>query len=179
MNLHRLLFASILSTMAMTISSPSWSMPVMDLRIDNFMQGSDDIKKSLKLNSNQQMLWQQVDAKAHALLRVRQARRENLQASLKLALDDGRVELRNLAGKLDAEADLSNQEDKQLRELWMTMNDALDDSQRQMVVTFLADQLQRSPEQDREHKSRPDGDAHERGKGRQKPPGGGMGGGMQ
>ena len=83
-----------------------------------------------------------------------------------------KIELRELAKRLDAEGDLSNQESKQLRELWLTVNDALDDNQRQIIRAVLADQLQRSADQKTEsNSSRQKGDLRGRGMNRQKPGG--------
>jgi hypothetical protein len=92
-------------------------------------------------------------------------------------MDDPTTELRDMAAWVDREADLSMQEDRQLRELWLTVNDALDDHQRQTVLAFLADELARVAE-DRVHKAeKSDGQTRGRGMGRSKQ-GGGMGGGM-
>jgi hypothetical protein len=44
---------------------------------------------------------------------------------------------------IEAEAGMSAAEDKQLRELWLSVNDALDDKQRRQVATFANEQLQR------------------------------------
>jgi hypothetical protein len=35
------------------------------------------------------------------------------------------------------------QEDRQLRELWLSLNDALDDGQRRQVATLISEKLQR------------------------------------
>ena len=74
---------------------------------------------------------------------ARRRRRGQLQTDMKKGLSDPRAELRDLAKTLDAEYDQSHQENKQLRELFLTVNDALDDNQRQKILVLLADQLQR------------------------------------
>jgi len=140
-------------------------MPVMDVRIEDLMSQASDIKKSLNLNANQQVLWQQTESKMRAIISARQRRREQLQATLKKGLDDSHAELRDLAKNMANEEDLSYQESRQLRELWLTVNDALDDSQRQTILQLLADQLQRVPDQGCSQKS---GDQAPRHMGRQK-----------
>ena len=163
--------------MLVLLSAPSYALPVMDVRIEDLVLQASDVRKSLNLNPNQQILWQQVESRVRMILRTRQSRRERLQVDIKLGLDDSKIELRELAKRLDAEDDLSNQESKQLRELWLTVNDALDDNQRQIILVLLADQLQRSADQRPESNSnRQKGDARARGMNRQKP--GGMNSGM-
>lgn len=171
----KFLLVSISAVAALVFSMPSFALPAMDLRVEDLIQQSADVKKSLNLNPNQQILWQQVESKMRFILGSRQTRRERLQAELKRSLDDPRTELRDVADKLDAENDLSNQENKQLRELWLAVNDALNDAQRQIVLAALADQLQRIPDQGLARKTnRQGGEARSRGVGRQKP--GGIGG---
>jgi hypothetical protein len=133
------------------------------------MPMASEFRKELKLTPNQQTLWQQVDSRSKAILRERQARRERLQLALKTGLGAPRVELRDLNGALEAEAAASAQEDKALRELWLGVNDALDESQRQQVATMVAEQLMRVPEGE-QRKSAPR--ATEEGKGQHR---GGMG----
>lgn len=117
--------------------------PVMDLRADDLLALAPELRTALGLSANQQRLWQQSESRTRALLRERQARRTRLQEQgARLARAEG-AELRELGAALDAEADLSAREDKQLRELWLVFNDALDDRQRAVVLRFLADQLER------------------------------------
>jgi hypothetical protein len=51
--------------------------------------------------------------------------------------------LRDLNRAVEAEAVATNTEDKQLREAWLEVNDALDDKQRAQVATFIGEQLMR------------------------------------
>jgi hypothetical protein len=174
---RKLFLTTIAASMLVLLSAPSYALPVMDVRIEDLVLQASDVRKSLNLNPNQQILWQQVESRVRMILRTRQSRRERLQVDIKLGLDDSKIELRELAKRLDAEDDLSNQESKQLRELWLTVNDALDDNQRQIILVRLADQLQRSADQKTESNSnRQKGDARGRGMNRQKP--GGMNSGM-
>jgi hypothetical protein len=119
------------------------------------------------MTPNQLILWQQVQTKVNRILQSRMSRRGQLQADIKLGLGNSKAELRDLANKLNAEEDLSNQENKQLRELWLAMNDALDDNQQQIVLDFLIDQLERSPAEKSES-ARKQGNGHARGMERQR-----------
>ncbi|MDB5763601.1 MAG: hypothetical protein JWQ21_2596 [Herminiimonas sp.] len=179
MNFYKWFITSFVFSIAAAFSSSLYAMPVMDIHIEDLMLRASDIQKSLMLNPNQQLLWQQVESKSRAILRARQTRRGNLQADLLAKLDVPTTELRDMAAWVNKEADLTMQEDRQLRELWLTVNDALDDHQRQTVLSFLADELVRVADQDRGHKAeKSDGQTRGRGMGRSKQ-GGGMGGGMQ
>ena len=158
---------------------PAFAVKVMDLRAEQLMMGADSIRKGLDLTPNQQTLWQQMTAKAWGILRTRQSRREKLQADLKTRLTAGAPDLRDLTGSIDNEATVSAGEDKQLRELWLTVNDALNDKQRAQVIELLTSQLDRldvdpagrgAPPGGREQGGGSGGGRH-RG-------GGGMGGGM-
>ena len=170
--------ASILLTTAL-MPLPAFAVKVMDLRAEQLMMGADSIKKALDLTPNQQTLWQQTSAKAWGILRTRQSRREKLQADLKARLTAGTPDLRDLTGGIDAEETTSAAEDKQLRELWLTVNDALNDKQRVQVIELLTSQLDRldvdpagrgAPSGERQRGAGGGGGRH-RG-------GGGMGGGM-
>jgi hypothetical protein len=101
------------------------------------------LRTSLALNANQQVLWQQSEARTRSLLRERQARRERLQKQAVQLAARPDAELRDLGAAAETEAALSAQEDAQLRSLWLTLNDALDDGQRRTVLRFLGDQLER------------------------------------
>jgi hypothetical protein len=171
------LFTAITMAAAMqALPKPSFAMPFTEIRVEEMLRGEGELKKSLHLNSNQQLLWDQTQVKTRALLRTRQARREQLQATLKLALINNSADLRELAAKIDADAELNQREERQLRELWLTVNDALDDTQRQTALQFLADQLERMPGPDREMTgNKPSGEMHG---GRRGGMHGGMGGGM-
>jgi hypothetical protein len=154
----------------------SFATPVMEMRADELLPMAPDFRKSLKLNANQQTLWLQVENKSRAIVRERQARRERLQQALKTGLAGAKVELRDLDGALAAESAVSAQEEKQLRELWLGVNDALDENQRQQVATLFAEQLIRVPDSEQHHdapRGRDDGAGQHRG-GRGKS-GGGMG----
>ena len=129
--------------MALGAAAPSFAIPVMDMRIEDLLPMAPDVKQSLKLTPNQSTLWNQVEAKSHAIVRARVARREHLQSRIKQAVDGAKVELRDLAGALDAETAASAAEETQLRELWLSVNDALDEHQRQMVAVLVSEQLLR------------------------------------
>jgi Skp family chaperone for outer membrane proteins len=139
--IHRLLFALFLS--AALTSFPAHAAKVMEMEAEDMVRAAGHVKDTLALSPNQQTLWQQVASKSGALLRVRQSRREKLQADLKARLADPRQEWRELAAAVESESAASAGENRQLRELWLTLGDALTDQQRQLVAQFLASQLER------------------------------------
>jgi hypothetical protein len=169
MRIRRLILPLTMSAIGFLHLPVAHAIPVMDVRLEDLMAQDGDVKKSLNLNPNQQLLWQQVESKTRAIVSARQRRQEQLQADLKKGLDDPHAELRDLARKLDAESDADYQENKQLRELWLTVNDALDDTQRQTVLLVLADHLQRVVDDGRDCKSSDKPPL--RGMGRQRPGG--------
>ena len=155
---------------------PSLATNVMELRAEQLLMGANFLKDSLSLTPNQQILWQKTAARSSSILRERQSRRERFQVELKGALADPAADPRKLTARLDEETERSNAEEKQLRELWLTVSDALDDRQRTLASQFLVTQLERVDQPDRG--SKPE---HEQGGpgagGRHKPgSGGGMGG---
>ncbi|HTD05438.1 hypothetical protein [Undibacterium sp.] len=124
---------------AFTVSAHAIS--IMDVKLESLMPRMTEIKKSLNLNPNQQTLWQQTESKTNTMLHMRELRRERLQVEIGQRMDQSNGEVRDIAKLIDAEEDLSTQETRQLRELWLTVNDALDDNQRQIAQGFLAEQL--------------------------------------
>ena len=156
-------------------AAPSFATPVMEMRSEDLLPMAPEIKKELNLNANQQVLWQQTENKSRTILRDRQSRRERLQQRTKAALEGSKVELRDLVAGMEAEEAASAAETKQLRELWLTMNDALDENQRQVVVTLVSEQLMRVTPDATQHsapRSKDDGGGQRRGRK------GGAGGGM-
>lgn len=131
------------AAVALAFAVSAHATPVMDMRAEDLLLMAPALKESLKLNANQATLWAQTESRTRALLRERQSRRERLQAAGKQALEAKDVELRELTGALDAEQAATSAEEKQLRELWLTVNDALDENQRHTVAVFLGEQLSR------------------------------------
>ena len=131
---------------AMLLAGPALATPMMDMRAQDLLMMAPDLKQQLKLNANQATLWQQTESRTRALLRERQSREEKLQAATLAALGGKDVELRELSGTLDAEDGARAAEEKQLREWWLTVTDALDETQRRQVAVFLTEQLQRKAE---------------------------------
>jgi hypothetical protein len=118
------------------VAAPAFAVPLMDLRAEDLVPMAAEFRKSLHLNPNQQTLWAKVESQSKTLLRERKARtRAGLQTQT--------VELRELQAGLEAEQATTASEDRQLREWWLGVNDALDDSQRQAAAKFLVDQLVR------------------------------------
>ena len=137
--LRRLGLAFLLGPTALTASA----VPIAEMRLEDLLPMASDFRTELKLNANQTTLWQQVEGKTRQLLRERKARRERLQAGVTQGLQAPRLELRDLLAGLDTESTQSLAEEKQLREWWLSVNDALDEQQRQMVAQFIAGQMAR------------------------------------
>jgi hypothetical protein len=129
--------------LAIGSAAPSFAVPLMDLRAEDMMFMASDFKKMMNLNANQQTLWNQVESRSRAILRERQHRREALQDKARALLAKPDVELRELSALVEAESAASGAEDRQLRELWLGVNDALDDKQRVQMATFVSEQLMR------------------------------------
>ncbi|MDN2704040.1 hypothetical protein O0881_18835 [Janthinobacterium sp. SUN100] len=136
---RRFSLALLLGTTALTASA----VPIAEMRLEDLLPMAPDFRTELKLNANQTTLWQQVEGKSRQLLRERKARRERLQAGVAQGLQTPRLELRDLLAGLDTESTQSLAEEKQLREWWLSVNDALDENQRQMVAQFIAGQMAR------------------------------------
>jgi hypothetical protein len=128
---------------ALGAAGTTLAVPLMDMRAEDLLPMTSEFKKSLNLNANQQTLWQQVESRSRAVLRERQHRREALQDKAKTLLARPDVELRELNALVEAESAAAAQEDKQLRELWLSLNDALDDAQRRQVAVLVNEQLLR------------------------------------
>src|SRR5471030_2331862 len=141
-SLRRLTGALVLGAML----APAFALPVMEMRAEDLLPMAAELKKSLALNANQLVLWQQTEGKTRTLLRERQSRRERLQAATLAASQGSGVELRDLLKAVDDETTLSATEEKAMREWWLTVNDALNESQRAAVAQVLGEQLQRVPD---------------------------------
>ena len=180
----RLSFSSALRRVSAVLAlsavvAPAFALPVMEMRAEDFLPMAAELKSSLNLNTNQQTLWQQVESKTRAVLRDRKTRRDRLQAATQAGVQGANVELRDLAKAIDEESAASASEEKLLREWWLTVNDALSESQRQTVVNLVSEQLLRVP--DNGGGARPErkeeGGEHRGGKGGRSGKGG-MGGGV-
>ena len=136
---RRLGLAFLLGTTALTASA----VPIAEMRLEDLLPMAPDFRMELTLNANQTTLWQQVEGKTRQLLRERKVRRERLQAAVTQGLQTPRLELRDLLAGLDTESTQSLAEEKQLREWWLSVNDALDEQQRQAVAQFIAGQMAR------------------------------------
>jgi hypothetical protein len=134
---------AVVFTLALSGSAASMAIPLMDMRAEDMLPMVFELHKSLNLNANQQTLWQQVESKSRAILRQRTERRGRMQEQARAMLEKKDVELREVNALIEAETGMSAAEDKQLRELWLSVNDALDDKQRRQVATFANEQLQR------------------------------------
>jgi hypothetical protein len=166
-----------LFALALGSAAPSFAVPIMDLRAEDLVPMAAELKGTLHLTDNQQTLFSQVESRSRAILRDRVHRREALQDQAKAILAKPDVELRELNKLVDAEGAASGVEDKQLRDLWLGFNDALDDKQRHQVAVLLSEQLMRVVPEGRSSSERggeSSGGKGMGGRGRR----GGMGGGM-
>ncbi|HWW71026.1 MAG TPA: hypothetical protein VN089_13880, partial [Duganella sp.] len=125
---------------------PALAVPVLDMHAEDFLPMAADLKKALNLNPNQQILWQQTEGKTRNLLRERKVRRDRLQAATQAGTQGANVELRDLTKAIDDETNAAAAEEKLLREWWLTVNDALNESQRQIVVQQVGEHLLRVPD---------------------------------
>lgn len=142
--------------LAMAVA-PAFAVPVMDMRAEDLVPMAAEFRKSLNLNANQQTLWAKVESQSKALLRERKARRERLQEATRAGLQAQNVELRELQAGLEAEQAATAAEERQLREWWLGINDALDDGQRQAAAKFLVEQLIRMEDGPGAQRERPAG----------------------
>lgn len=138
--------AMVAGALLVVAPAPVLALPVMEMRAEDYLPMAAELKKSLNLNGNQLVLWQQTETRTRNLLRERQARRERLQAALQEGLKGANVELRELVGAVEAETLTAANEEKLLREWWLGVNDALSETQRQSVVQLVTEQLLRVPE---------------------------------
>lgn len=163
---------------ASVLAAGAYAVNPADMRAEQLIFAASFMKEPLALTPNQQVLWQQVNAKSETLLRARKQRRDKLHSVLAASLAGGNADLRELAGGMAQESRTSADEETQLRELWLTVNDALNDQQRAVALKFLVTQLERVEQGDRPPRGdREQGPPGERG-GRQKQgPGQGQGGG--
>jgi len=125
---------------------PALALPIMDMHLEDLLPMAPDFKKELNLNANQQTLWQQTESRSRQVMRDRLSRRQKMQEAVANALNGKQVELRDLVGVVDAETATTAAEEKQMREWWLTVNDALSEPQRQQVVAFLSEQMMRVPD---------------------------------
>ncbi|ASU40452.1 hypothetical protein hmeg3_20555 [Herbaspirillum sp. meg3] len=145
-------FTSFLQAAALSLSllaltpMPAQATPLMDLFPEDIINTVQQLKPDLNLNPNQQILWRQTEQKTLAIVRQHQLRRDRLQAETARNMSKPGFELRDLGRAVEQESALSEEDNRQLRELWLTVADALDDTQRQAVQTFIADRLQRAAE---------------------------------
>lgn len=156
----------------------TYAVPIADWRADDLLMQAADLKKELGLTDNQDLLWEQSMRKTRAILRLRKERRDELDgASRRLAAEPG-AELRSLARALADDAASVHDEDKELREIWFTMNDALDDRQRALVLARFRSVLERQPSGPGGGEGRREGGGkREGGRGGGRGPGGMSGGG--
>lgn len=129
--------------LAGAMPAPAFAVPVFDMHAEDFLPIADDLRKALNLNPNQQILWQQTESKTRNLLRERKVRRDRLQVATQAGTQGANVELRDLTKAIDEETNAAAAEEKLLREWWLTVNDALNESQRKIVAQQVSEHLLR------------------------------------
>ena len=132
-NLRNIVFSACFTLFA----SLAHATPVMEVRLESLLAKAGELKKDLNLNANQQLLWQQTESKLSSMLHQRDVRRNRMQTELELRLEQNNIELRELNPQIEQEEQTTVQENKQMRELVLTLNDALDDKQRQALQMFI------------------------------------------
>lgn len=161
--------------------SLSYAVPVTDWRADDLLMQAPELKKELGLTDNQNLLWEQSMRKTRAILRLRKERRDELEASSRKLAVAPAAELRTLARAIADDAASVHDEDRELRETWLTMNDALDDRQRALVLARFRSMLERQPPEPGEGRpergGKPEGGERGARGGRGGPGGGGPSGG--
>jgi hypothetical protein len=168
-----------LFALAVGAASSAFAVPLADLRAEDLLPMAGDVKKMLNLNANQQTLCTPVESMPRTLLRERQRRRDALQEKAKTMLAKPDIELRDVAREVDADEAATRAENQQLRELWLEVNDALDDGQRRQVAQMVGEQLMRVVPEGRPGGERggPGGERGRSGAGGGRGGRGGMGGG--
>lgn len=170
-----LMFAAVLSAPTLLFATTLFDVPSAEM-----LRQAAEMRQKLNLQNNQAMLWLEAEAATHAMLRERQARRERLQAELGAALTTA-LPLRDLAQKIAAEEDLSLLESRKSRELWLDVEAALDDANRQELRAAMRQQLEK-PEDARTVGKEGDGgparEAPRENRGGRRGQGGGMSSGM-
>ena len=129
--------------LALCSAGPAVAVPLTDLRAEDLLPMAGEMKKTLALTTNQQTLWNKAQAQSRALLRDRARRRAALQEWARTLLASPDPDLRKLERETDTEIATATAEDRQLRALWLDVNDGLDDSQRRRIAGLLGDQLMR------------------------------------
>ena len=131
------------------------------------------------LSPNQQTLWNKAEGASRTILRDRARRRAALQEWARTLLASPDADLRKLDAATEAESATANAEDRQLRGLWLDVNDGLDDDQRRRVAGRLGEQLLRVVPEGGQRSSAPAGPRDEQnrrgGPGNGRGPGAGLG----
>jgi len=121
----------------------AYAVPLTDLRAEDLLPMAGDMKQSLGLSPNQQTLWNKAEAASRTILRDRARRRAALQEWARTLLASPDADLRKLDAAADTDIATASAEDRQLRALWLDVNDGLNDNQRRQVAGRLGEQLLR------------------------------------
>ena len=177
---NRTMLAALFASVALAAPIGAFAATIFDVAAEEMLKQAGEVRQRLNLTANQATLWFKAEARTREILRERQARHERFQAELNAALGSP-GSLRDLAKNLAAEDELSLQENRSSREMWLGIDDALDDVQRQGFRAFIRELLARADApQDarREALPKPAGDGNNDHGGKRGGRGGGMGGSM-
>lgn len=141
--LHLLCAVAIATALVLGAPRIASATALMDIEAGDILPMVAQLRDDLHLNPNQQILWQQTSQRTMVLVRQRQQRRARLQADTAAQLGKPNMEFADLAVATAKESELSEAENRQLRELWLTVADALDDGQRGIAQAYISDRMQR------------------------------------
>lgn len=127
------------------ISASSFAMPLMQNSDhepgERMIRQLDQLHGRLKLTEQQEALWQRAKTESDNKMKSRHAEHKQAIKEMKDALNDPKVDLRALSGKMDQRHELAAKESKETRELWLAVYDSLDAKQREMVRGFLLERI--------------------------------------
>ncbi len=153
----RRIVLSIGLALAAFCSSQVQAIDLQDFRLQDVVPILSEMKLSANLTANQQALWLQVENKTKSITRVRDERRAQIQQSLKKRLKEKAPELRDLVVLMNQDDTMTAQENQEMREAWMGLYDALNDTQRDVVAGLLNEQLLRVADHPKEGKPNAEG----------------------
>ena len=136
----RKLFATFACSAFIVIPMSSFAAATFDIPSESLFKQSVELQQRLNLTANQRLLWFQVEAKAKDIVRERQARRDRLQSELRTSLT-APGELRELSKQIAIEEETALKETRRLRELWLDLDDALEEPQRARLHVAMWEQI--------------------------------------
>lgn len=108
------------------------------------LRGLDRLHDSLKLNADQERLWQKAQGQMKQDAQAARARHDELRDKTRAALDQPNADLHALASDLDRAHDQDIAARRQVRDQWLALYDSLDAAQKEQVRGFLKERMQRA-----------------------------------